>query len=33
VSVCPPGQRAGSFDELIGRDTSNVCSHSRQRKS
>ena len=32
-SACPAGQRAGSPDSAIGRDTSKVAAHSRQRYS
>lgn len=31
VSVCPSGQGAGTLDSLIGRFTSKVPVHSRQR--
>lgn len=33
VSPWPAGQAAGSRDALIGRSTSNVVEHSRQRNS
>jgi hypothetical protein len=33
VSSCPSGQRAGSDASAMGRLTSNVEPHSRQRKS
>jgi hypothetical protein len=33
VSSCPPGHGVGALDSLIGRDSSNVSPHVRQRYS